>query len=115
MNFDDGDWSPDGTLIVLQSPPDPTPGVAQAIYTIHPDGTGLTRLGPDLGATGGGFQGSNHPSWSPDGTQIVFSHVPGMNGVADLFVMNRDGTDPRPLGVTPLNENGPDWGPAPTP
>ncbi len=108
MTVDDPAWSPDGTLIAFQSPPEPTQGVEQDIYTIHPDGTGLTKL------TGGiGHGGSNGPAWSPDGSQIVFSHFPSTNGMSDLFVMNRDGSDLHLLAPTALNENGPNWGPLP--
>jgi Tol biopolymer transport system component len=105
MNVDDPAWSPDGTLIAFQSPPDPTPGSEQDIYTIHPDGTGLTKLTGIMGVGG-----SNHPSWSPGGGQIVFSHFPSTNGVSDLFVMNRDGSGLHLLAATSLNENAPDWG-----
>ena len=109
MNVDDPAWSPDGSLIAFQSPPEPTEGVEQDIYTIHPDGSGLTKL-----TDGIGLGGSNHPSWSPDGSQIVFSHFPSMNGVSDLFVMNRDGSDPTRSPRRRCNENGADWGPLPT-
>ncbi len=109
MNVDDPAWSPDGTLIAFQSPPEPTEGVEQYIYTIHPDGTGLKKL---TGGIGPGW--SNGPSWSPDGSQIVFSHFPSTKGVSDLFVMNRDGTNLHLLAPTRLNENGPNWGPLPT-
>ena len=108
LNANDPAWSPDGTLIAFQSPADPTEGVEQDIYTIHPDGSGLTDLTGTLG-----LGGTNHASWSPDGSQIVFAHFPSTNGVSDLFVMNRDGSDIHLLAATPLNENAPAWGPAP--
>jgi Tol biopolymer transport system component len=98
-------WSPDGALIVFQSPPEALSGVVQGIYTIHPDGTALTLLTPHLGGLA-----SNGPSWSPDGKQIVFSHAPSGPLGGDLFVMNRDGSDLHVLAVTPLNENGASWG-----
>ncbi len=109
MNVDDPAWSPDGNLIAFQSPPEPTEGVIQSIYTIHPDGTGLKELTGSLG-----LGGSNGASWSPDGRHIVFSHFPGMNGVADLYVMNSDGSDMHAIAETPLNENSPFWGVSPT-
>jgi TolB protein len=98
-------WSPDGTLIAFQSPPDPE-GVTKNLYTIRPDGTGMSPLTGNLGGTD-----SDHPTWSPDSSQIAFSHVPpgGATG-ADLYVVNRDGSQARPVAVTSLNENAPSWG-----
>ena len=50
------------------------------------------------------------PSWSPDGTEIVyFSEQP--DGNADLFVMNADGTRVRRLLETPDDEGGPAFSP----
>jgi TolB protein len=115
MNVDDAAWSPDGSLILFQSPPEANQGGEQNIYTIHPDGTGLKQLTAHLSSDPDGRQGTNHAWWSPDGSKIVLSHSPGMNGVADLFVMNRDGSDLHVIADTPLNENAPMWGPIPSP
>lgn len=54
------DWSPDGTRIAFHVRAPSTSG----IYTIQPNGSGLTRLTEQLDI---------QPNWSPDGTQIVFS------------------------------------------
>jgi Tol biopolymer transport system component len=114
MNADDAAWSPDGSLIAFQSPPEANQGGEQNIYVIHPDGTGLKQLTAHLSLDPNGKQGTNHAWWSPDGSQIVLSHNPGLNGVADLFVMNRDGSDLHVIAATPLNENAPFWGQLPS-
>ena len=62
------------------------------VYTMKPDGSDvkqLTNLGPD------------HPafweSWSPDGKQIVFSVYPAPDFIAQLWLMNADGSNPHLL------------------
>jgi TolB protein len=102
-------WSPDGALIAFQSPPDDE-GVVKNLYTIRPDGTGMTALTFS-------FDGADadHPSWSPDGRHLVFSLVPANSSTgADLYVIDRDGGDPRPIAATTLNETAPSWSPEPS-
>jgi TolB protein len=99
-------WSPDGTRIAFQSPPDDE-GVTKNLYTIRPDGTHMISVTNNL------LDGSDssHPTWSPDSRQILFSHVrPGSATGTDLYVVNRDGTHPRPVALTPWNEDAPSWG-----
>jgi hypothetical protein len=83
----DASWSPDSSLIVFSTTPlhewathgvDPSPDV----YTIHPDGTGMTRL-----TTGGG---SGAPSWTSDG-KILFTTVFYRTNAA-LWLMDADGS-----------------------
>jgi TolB protein len=66
------------------------------VYTMNPDGTGVTRLTFNVN-TGGGFPLLDFwPSWSSDGAKIVYtsfrpSPTPGPpNG--DVYIMNADGT-----------------------
>lgn len=73
------------------------------IYSINADGTNDTRL-----ATG------TSPVWSPDGTQIAFLSDPDDNLEYDIFLMNSDGTDQKPLQLNHPEYNIPsdiDWQP----
>ena len=61
------DWSPKGDLIVYSSLP-ASDDQAPDLFTIHPDGSGLTRI-TNLAATGGS---AAEPTFTPDSTRIVF-------------------------------------------
>ena len=68
------DWSPDGQHIVFNTYPigsfqDTTK--AQNLYTIRPDGTELTQVTH----FGENDTRAIEPTWTPDGTQIIFVHI----------------------------------------
>jgi hypothetical protein len=84
------------------------------IWTVNPDGSGLTQLTSD----------SSHqdrdPAWSPDGSRIAFWRRPGATEFnqpveAFLFVMNADGTNQQQLTFDdggPFHADGyPAWSP----
>jgi Tol biopolymer transport system component len=81
------DWSPDGSRILISSPQAERPGTASNVYTIRPDGTGLTKLTHETKAgvhdLADGF--------SPDGTKIIFARTID-GGPFQVYVMNADGT-----------------------
>jgi Tol biopolymer transport system component len=97
-------WSPDGALIAFQSPPDEE-DFSKNLFTIRPDGKGMTPLTANLGTND-----SDHPTWSSDGALVAFSHAPdGSASGADLYVVGRDGSRPHPIAVTPVDEGMPSW------
>jgi len=77
-------WSPDGKWIVFE-----TSGKG-AIWKVHPDGTGLTRV---ASATGADYDAS--PAWSPNGRTIAFVHY--HRGRGQIWLMRADGSGARLL------------------
>jgi Tol biopolymer transport system component len=89
-------WSPSGDLIVFSYVP-PSGGF-NLLWTIRPDGTGLSELTysgiPDLS-----------PDWAPDATHIAFerSGYP----TSDIYLIDADGANPTDLTANaPTDVNG---------
>ncbi|WP_259294842.1 hypothetical protein [Paraburkholderia sp. DHOC27] len=114
-------WSPDGSKIVFTrkeiNPTDPNK-FHYDVYTIHPDGTGLTRL-----TTPGANQG--HAVWTYDGRIAYSSGVYGFRDELALYdnsfqpdgqnwVMNADGSDQHPITDTLWEEAMPLYIPNPS-
>ena len=85
-------WSPDGERIAFRSirvdEPDATYVVD--IYTIAPDGTGLTRVTD-------GDRTTANPSWSPDGSRLAYLDGEPENLYVPLDVSVSDFEEPRRL------------------
>ena len=94
------DWSPDGTKIAFTS----DRGGADDIYTMSPQGTGITNV------TKSPTSNDSHPTWSPDGKQIAFLSDRG-DGVDHLYVINADGSDVRSLTDGTIIAGTPAWSP----
>lgn len=101
---DSADWSPDGTRILFRSYEDDDDRTQSQLHTIRPDGTDLKQLTRFSAGTV-----LLSASFSPDGKQIVFG-MGGKGGKADIFVMNADGTEIRPLLQHPAWDSSVDWG-----
>jgi len=91
MIDDDPDWSPDGQSIVYTAHPvsdNPIQSNQAEIYVLNADGTGTpTQLTNNSEEERG-------PSWSPDGTRIVYAcRIGGGTADFEICVMNADGTD----------------------
>ena len=81
-------WSPDGTRIAGLGVVVDVNGYTQELFTVAPNGSGVTRL-----TNGVGFQGAY--AWSPSGATIAFGRA--VAGIQELFVMNADGSNPAQL------------------
>lgn len=90
-------WSPSGTRIAFS---DFIAGTSQ-IFTVNPDGTGLTQL-----TTLGG----ERPSWSPDGGRVAFEN--SVSGNLDVYAINADGTGLTRLTTDPDRDFQPAWSPS---
>jgi Tol biopolymer transport system component len=91
-------WHPTEDLIVFSAgaldPFDPQHPTSE-LYTIHPDGSGLTRLTDLESIDGAAFW----PAWSPDGSAILFSLVHRGAGTITLATVRPDGSELDELGV----------------
>jgi hypothetical protein len=72
------------------------------VYSINPDGSDMQRL------TSNSWEWDKHPSWSPDGSQIVFWSNRD-TGRRQLWVMNADGSNPHLLLKSTSNDWDPVW------
>ena len=84
-------WSRDGTRILFNDVAEPVAGKDANLYTVRPDGSGLTKLTHYTGGTKQAFV----DDWSPDGTKIVFHFQD--TGVDDLYIVDADGSNPHQL------------------
>ena len=88
-NFKDGDigrsptWAPDGTRIVFHTVAGDTGD--QEIWTVKPNGAGLTQLTHDAGAD------DLMPRYSYDRATIVFARV--VDDAASIWTMDADGSN----------------------
>jgi TolB protein len=111
---DDPAWSPDGRRIAFTShavTDNPTDSKTAEIYLINADGSGTqTRLTNNN-------EEERAPSWSSDGTRIVFMcrkgspQQPGGVSTFELCVMNCDGTSVVRLTNNNVADLTPSWSP----
>ena len=91
-------WSPRGDQLAFVS----TESGNDDLYVIGTDGKGQKRL------TFNQWEWDKHPSWSPDGRQIVFWSNQD-TGRRQLWIINADGSGRRLLLSSPANDWDPVW------
>lgn len=91
-------WSPAGNTIAFVSP---EPGNDE-IYIVNADGSNLAQL------TFNEWEWDKHPSWSPDGSQLVFMSNRDSQR-QQIWIMNADGSNPRNLSNNTFNDWDPVW------
>ncbi len=91
-------WSPKGDPIAFVS----AESGNDEIYLINADGSDLRQL------TTNEWQWDKHPSWSSDGTQLVFWSNRETQR-KQIWVMNADGANPHNISNNPYNDWDPVW------
>ena len=102
-DYDDyPEWSPDGEWILFSSNRH-EPGVSgtEFVYVMRADSSEITRLSDKPG-------GGSH-AWSPDGQWIIYPYSFGCAG--ELYVMDSQGNNVRPLNVGGFGNFHPLWRP----
>ena len=108
-----GRWSPDGTQILTVARAEE--GHHKAIWIVDANG-GEPELLAMTPACGGplsdpGTHGCYSPSWSPDGSQIVFTRSDADGESESIYLANADGTDV--VQLTESEDDHPVWGTPP--
>jgi TolB protein len=96
------DWSPraDGQIVFTARDEQ----LKYDVFLVHPDTGEITRLTQDDG-------NNESPSHSPDGHHIVFTSTRGADHTKQLWVMDVDGSNQRPISAPPGENETPSWGP----
>lgn len=99
-------WAPDGSRIVFRvGPPSGT------VYTIRPDGTGLTTIDAPWGPTSADFNNPGEVAWSPDSRTLAYEARYSGDTVPQVYLIGVDGLGRRRLTGTAGAARDPSWSP----
>ncbi len=93
--------APDNSMVVFESDFGDPSGPLN-LWISNFDGSNLHKLTQNSGT-------EVNPTWSPDGSKIVFAS--SVNGVSDIWIINPDGTGLLQLTKQSLNNTQPAWSP----
>jgi Tol biopolymer transport system component len=120
-------WSSDGKRLAFMRI-SPGPGATAEVYVVERTGGPVRQLtrspagstcedsaGPQPAAPSSSISCNGDPSWSPDGSQLAYSHRSRKNSVSrsEIWVLNQDGTGGHVLiaGGLPARDSSPAWSP----
>ena len=99
-------WSPDGALIAFRAG-----APSGTIYTVRPDGGGLTSIDAPWVITSGQFNNPGDLAWAPDGRLLAYEARYTGDSVPQVYLTKPDGSGRRRLTSTPVAARNPSWSP----
>ena len=106
------DWSPDGNRIAFRSRRNDRFEISIVDLRVRDAATGRPRV-TDVAVATDGSQ-TSMPSWFPDGTGLIYRRTnppAGVTTLSDVWAMNLDGTNRRPIAVLPGDQLYPSYSP----
>ena len=95
-------WSPNGNRIAVDHLVDP---VQTDIFTMNSG-----SIGGRVNITNNSTRADREPSWSPDGSKMVFRRLNRSENTGyDIWIMNSDGSDPVEVFAEPGADINPEW------
>lgn len=101
------DFNADGTRLVYSRTYLSAPFTYHDIFSMNTDGTGVIQLTSSVGGLGS----TRAPTFNRDGTKIAYARIGANGGTPNIYIMNADGSDQRPVTSGSGNETTPAFSP----